>query len=252
MINVSLSPSSIRLYNESQLLFYYQYIKGEEEDTVVPQCYGVGGTIVHEVIEQCCLKEANPVFEFEKRWKKEGMSELLGLNGKPLNASDYLKATLSGIDIIKDFKDIVTEQKIKREFMSSKDMNVYVSGVIDLQYKHEGDVYIIDWKTSGSIDESGAFEIQAKMYCYLIYTEYDIIPKSVTFEYLKINKQKVYSFSEQDLIDFGQYLESLAKEIIKKGDDITKYDIGCIDSPFNAHMKKCMKEIQKRKGENNG
>lgn len=248
MKDVSLSPSSINLYKESPLLFYYQYIEQAEPDTKVPTCYGVAGTLVHEMLEEHSVKELDLIPEFEKRWKEAGLQYDAGINGLPLQRSKYLQSVFNGVSVLNVKTQIIPEEKIKFPLMSSKDMNIYASGIVDVIYEEDGEYHIIDWKTSSSLDTDGKFELQAKMYCYLLYETKGIVPKTVTFEYLKINKKKTYSFTEADIMIFAEYLRHLAESILTKGLDINQYEIGDVSSIFNQHAVKCQKEKDRRNG----
>ena len=56
-ISFNLSPSSINVYYQSPLLFYLKYIAKVPDDTSVPVCYGLSGSIVHECLEKYAKKE---------------------------------------------------------------------------------------------------------------------------------------------------------------------------------------------------
>ena len=51
-ISFNLSPTSINTYYQSPLLFYLKYIAKVPDDTDVPVCYGLSGSIVHGGLEK--------------------------------------------------------------------------------------------------------------------------------------------------------------------------------------------------------
>ena len=56
-VSFNLSPTSLNLFYQSPLLFYLTYIAKVPDDTPVPLCYGLSGTIVHECLEKYAKKE---------------------------------------------------------------------------------------------------------------------------------------------------------------------------------------------------
>ena len=244
---ISLSPSSINNYRESQLCFFYNAIQKAPPDTKPITAYGSGGNVIHNSLERYA-KEKGSVFEyFEEYWKKYNLDTDPGMNGEPLKKSVYMQSLLNAKKYYEKLENVTAEEKIKFKLdVDTQTFDFYASGIIDVQSNTNEGLLISDYKTSSSIDTGGNFEVQAKMYCYLIWKTKGILPYKVTFFYTKLNEPKSMSFSEQDIIEFEQWLYTLCKDIDKKGLNISNYDIGEIDSPFNCHVNKCKDEIQKR------
>ena len=96
-INFSLSPSSINLFNDSELLFYYSYVIKAKPDTEVVQCYGAAGNVVHEVLEEYIADKTIDIEKlFEIKWEKKKLFEFRGMNGRPLSYQQYLDSVMLG------------------------------------------------------------------------------------------------------------------------------------------------------------
>ncbi len=248
MIEFSLSPSSINLLNKSELIFYYNYISKSKSDTVVAQAYGKSGSVVHQVLEEYINdKSLNYEKRFEELWKQNNLYEdRVGMN-KTLSYTLYLSCVLNGVQTINKLSSIKTEEKIKWLLKENNELKIYVTGIIDVQHTDLDGLKIIDWKTSSSMDsDTEEFKLQAKHYCYIIWKTKNTIPKSVTFHYLKLNKTKSYSFDENELRGYENYLNELANNLLQKGTNISNYDLGDVDFIFNSHKKKCELEKTRR------
>ena len=90
-LRFNISASSLNLYRESQLLFYYQYVLKADPDSPVPVVYGLAGSIVHDMIEN--NKDIDDYeAEFNKQWEEKDLYNLPGLNGKPLDKETFFNA----------------------------------------------------------------------------------------------------------------------------------------------------------------
>lgn len=248
-INFSISPSSVNQYRDSQLVFYYNYISNERPDSKVYTCYGKAGNVVHDITEAYINdRSINIEEEFYRQWQKKGLESDYGLNKKPLNQDLYLGALKRAVNLVDTkYNDCVAEESIEWVLHEDEEFKLRCKGIIDVQCEHEGKPIIVDWKTSSSVHKGKAFEFQGKHYCYLVWKKKGYVPEKVIFEYVKINKTKSFSFTEEDMIEHEKAVNEFKDEILEKRTDITKYEIGDIDSPFNAHTKKCKAEIERRK-----
>ncbi len=261
-IKFNLSPSAIKVYNKCQLQFYYMYITKESPDSKVYTCYGNGGTVVHKVLEDYVnsLLENKPIddliiySEFDSLWKKYKLDSEVGKNNQPLCREEYQTAVKNGIEFLKNYKPIATEETISFPLENSDIADIGIKGIIDLQaYNDNNEHCIIDWKTSSSVDDD--FRIQATHYAYSVYKKHGIIPK-VYFIYLKLKKKdsahvSKYNITLDDINDYEKMLVSLKDEILEKGWDISKYDLGNIYDTFNVHKNKCYKESLLRNNKDN-
>jgi superfamily II DNA or RNA helicase/CRISPR/Cas system-associated exonuclease Cas4 (RecB family) len=252
MIQFNLSASSLGMYLQSQLQFYYEYIRKSLADTEIVEVYGLSGSCVHEILEDYTLNKIWDVeMQFAENWNKKQLNKKLGLNNQPLNYQQYLECVKLGIvklEHVYKGKQI-TEEKFVFPFINNDKCIVNLKGFIDLIIERDDEeVILVDFKTSNSIEE-GAFDNQAKMYYLLYHKKYNKLPIKIIFEYLKLNKTREYSFNLEDVIKFEKYLYNVIEEIISKGNDIKQYELGEWDNIFNQHRLKCEKEKFKRENE---
>lgn len=250
-IKFNLSPSSLNLFFESPLLFYYTYIEKAQPDTEVPDAYSSGGTLVHKILELYAdgVKEASK--NFETMWETYHMEQKTTMNGRPLPKSDYMKATTNGVRLLENRYNITkTENKYTFPFINNDKIEINLKGYVDGEGKiiETGENIILDWKTSSNVEQGEAFRRQGLFYTFMHMKSnphLDVIPMMV-FEYVKINERKVYHFTKKELEEFEKLLYDIAKQIKEYGRDKTKYPIGDITSPFNCHAKKCAEEVMRR------
>ena len=251
-IKFSLSPSSINLYHSSQLLFYYGYILKSKPDTIVKQCYGDAGNVVHETLEQ--YSKNNKIdFEkmFEADWSQRKLDTKLGFNYKPLDKTKNINAFVIGKQLLdSSYLNPIPEEAISFDIYEDDTFKIRNKGIIDIQCEFMGSKILVDWKTSSKVDKGEGFKRQGLHYCMLVYKKYGYVPDKIVFEYLKINKKTIYTFTKEDILNYEKEVHRLCKEIVGKGTDINNYDIGIIDSPFNAHLIKCKKERERRETSN--
>jgi hypothetical protein len=269
-LQFNISATSLNAYYESQLTFYYDYIEKAEGDTWTPVCYGDAGKIVHSAlelyIEEPGLEYRNQIdMFFITQWKDEDLDIKEGVNhSPPLKRDIYHNALIRGCKIIDELETKYTlhvEEKFEYNLIDTDVAIVNCKGFIDIYYKDEkGEYHIIDWKTSSSIDSGDAFERQACIYAHAIWENHKKVPKTATFEYIKINKSKTFYFYEkgeivpkgmygvpaQTIKDWKKRMHELAHEIVEKGTNKRLYEIGTTSSPFNKHKKKCSLEQRER------
>lgn len=251
MVVFNLSASSLGSYLTSQLQFYYDYIKKSSPDTEVVEVYGLAGSLVHKMLEDFINDNIwNVEMQFATIWKEKGLDVKKGLNYQTLNYQQYLECVNIGIAKIQyTYKGIfISEEKFELQFIENDKGRINLKGFIDLVIKNQDDITLIDFKTSSSIEEGG-FDNQAKMYFLLYYKTYNIIPTKIIFEYLKLNKSREYKFTLDEIKEFEIYLKKLGEDILEKGEDIRKYELGEWDNIFNKHKIKCEKEKFKRENE---
>jgi superfamily II DNA or RNA helicase len=275
-----LSPSSINLFNESELLFYYSMILNAEPDTEVTQVYGDAGSLVHEVLEKYAESlndktKLNVIKLFDDGWDEKQLNIKTDMYDRVLNKSKYLKAVNNGVRILNCLKDceFKTEQEISFPLIDDDKFLINVKGIIDLQVFDDNKIDIIDWKTSSScqdelyeqlekeekikiidgiihfvceVNEMPPFAIQLLHYSYIVHRQSNIVPSTFKVEYVKINKTKAYHFTDKQIKDYKLYIDEFVNKIMLKGSDINKYKIGDINSIFNQHKQKCLNEYNRR------
>ncbi len=250
-ISLNLSPSSINTYYQSPLLFYLKYIAKVPDDTAVPVCYGLSGNIVHECLEKYAKKEIDgdgACLHLINQWEKKNLNIHKDIKGNTLNQIDYLTAMLKGIQIVNKHNDHICEEIITFSFKESEKIKIGLKGVIDLQAcEKDGQLVIIDYKTSNNVSIDKNFERQALFYNFLLHKKKNIIPSKTSFHYLKLGFAKHYKFTLKQIEEFQQELDNIADELLSFGTDIGKYPVGEIEDLFNSKKQACIKEISRRK-----
>jgi len=255
-IKFNLSPSSLNTYFQSPLLFYLKYIAKVPDDTKVPVCYGLSGSIVHDCLERYARgqfsKDEAYLFLISE-WKKKNLDYHKDLKGELLNRQDYLLALIRGLQVVDTYEEHVCEEVIEFPLVENEIMKIGIKGIIDLQatQKSNKKKVIIDYKTSNSINSGKDFERQAIFYNYLLHKKKNVLSEKTVFHYLKLNASKIYTFSQEDLLVFEKELFAVAEEIMGYGEDIGKYPLGNIEGTFNTKREACEKEMQRRTGYSN-
>ncbi len=248
----NISPSSMNTYYESPLLFFLKYIAKVPDDTEVPQCYGLSGSIVHDCLERYAKGEMDKdeVYLFlASEWKKQGLEEHKDVKGSPLDQMPYILALSHGINVVEQHDNHICEEDIIFPLIENEKFNIGMRGIIDLQVTHptDNEQIIIDYKTSNRIDEGDGFRRQALFYTMLIHKKKGYIPKKTVFYYLKLGAQKAYSFTLEEIKEFEKEIESVANQIISYNNEIGNYPVGDISSIFNSKQKACRAEAEARR-----
>jgi len=250
-ISFNLSPSSLNVFMKSPLLFYLQYIAKVPDDTKVPVCYGLSGNIVHDCLDKYTKGELDrdgAYLSFCEKWESCNLNSYEDIKGEVLDKEVYLKALLKGLDIVEKHEEHVSEEMINFPFVENELMKIGLKGIIDLQAKKKecGSKVIADYKTSNSVSQGKDFERQALFYNYLIHKKKGFLPDKTLFHYLKLDVEKVYEFSYDDVQAFEEELRIIANRILSYGTEIRNYPIGDIDDLFNSKKKACLSEISRR------
>jgi RecB family exonuclease len=251
-ISLNLSPSSINTYYQSPLLFYLKYIAKVPDDTAVPVCYGLSGSIVHGCLEKYAKKELDRDGAYSHllaQWEKQNLYFHKDIYDNLLNPLDYLTAMIWGIRVIDQHENHICEETIAFPFKENEIIKLGIKGIIDLQAteKKRKQHVILDYKTSNSVSEDSNFKRQALFYNFLLHKKKGIIPSKTSLHYLKLKVSKDYIFSLGEIQEFEKELHRVADEILSFGADIGNYPIGRIDDRFNSKRQACLKEVERRK-----
>jgi len=255
--NFNLSPSSLNLYLDSEITFYFTYLLKPEPDTKEYTAYSLGGNAVHNSLEKYAHERniKKTIEYFNKFWETNKISDLPALFNKKLQKEKYLTALKKGIKLINEKYDVISvEKRLQKKLIEYKGFKVDKKGFVDLigilkkdlVINKKGSKVIVDWKTSNSVDQKGVFRKQALFYAHMIYCLTGEIINGAIFEYLKINTYQEYYFEKEEIIKFGDYLKKIVIEIINKSSSIKNFSIGNYDSPFNKYKGYCEKEITER------
>lgn len=248
-ITFNISYSLLSLYKNSPLQFYYEKILKSEPDTQINQAYGNAGQVVHKAIELYITEGADIELTCLSKWREYNLTSQEGMSGKPLSYKTYLACAKQGQKIVDDLRSrgYVLEPEVYIKFPLPNDTEVTVKGYVDLIATHPetGDIIVCDWKTNSSVDDE--HEAQRLFYTYLIHTARGKLPSKLTWYYLKIDDHRdTTSPSVQVAIDQEQTIRKFLTNVREWGTDITKYECGNWDSPFNAHKKKCAEMYRAR------
>lgn len=253
-IFLNLSPSSINVYYQSPLLFYLKYIAKVPDDTPVPVCYGLSGSIVHECLEKYAkgeLARDDAYSYLFSQWEKQNLNCHKDIKDNVLNPMDYLSALIKGMEIIDNHENHICEEMIIFPLKENEKIKIGIKGIIDLQAidKKDKQHVILDYKTSNSVSQDKSFERQALFYNMLLHRKKNILPAKTSLHYLKLGVCKDYVFTINEIEEFEKELHRIADEILEFGTNIEKYPIGKIDDMFNSKKQACLKEVERRKAQ---
>jgi len=251
-ICLNLSPSSINTYYQSPLLFYLKYIAKVPDDTSVPVCYGLSGSIVHDCLEKYAKKEMSRDEAYAHlltQWEKQNLYHHKDLFNNLLNPVEYLNAMIKGIEVIDQYEEHICEETILFPLKENETIKIGIKGIIDLQAieKKDKQHIILDYKTSNRVSEDKNFERQAMFYNLLLHKKKNILPAKTSLHYLKLGVCKDYKFCLEEIQEFEKELHRIADEILLFGINIENYPIGKIEDIFNSKKQACLREIQRRK-----
>ena len=237
------SPSSINYNNMCPRCYYYRYIK---KLSLAPSIHLIRGKIVHAALEDFFdLKtseidkehyeiELNIILQsiFKQRWEesKDQLDELkldekqekyfFGESVNMLNNwfNRFIKKVITRAEKT-DFKEAFNTAKPQTEvhFVSEEHK---VQGYIDAIEEFEGDVSLIDYKTSRMDHMTDEYKLQLAIYALLYNEKYGKHPNSVGIDFLRKNKK--YLKVDQELIDHAIEQCRLIQEKTKT-DDIKDY-----------------------------
>ena len=237
------SPSSINTYKQCPRKYYYQYIK---KLPTKPNIHLVRGNIAHSVLENFFKINISNIsdknFEFElkiilhellsRHWKSsseklnmlkisedqfkfffDDTKEMLQL--WLLKFLDKLKLEMNSLDFYKAFQKLtpITEQ----HFVSKK---YGVQGFIDAIHNNNGEITLIDYKTSKKDTITDDYKLQLAIYSMLFYEKHGKKPSYLGIDFLKYG-EKIISFDDS----FIDLAENEIKDIHKNtmSDNIDDY-----------------------------
>jgi hypothetical protein len=251
-VYLNLSPSSINTYYQSPLLFYLKYISKVPDDTIVPVCYGLSGSIVHQCLEKYAKKEIDmdgACLHLLTQWRKQKLHRHLDIYRNPLDPLQYIDAVIRGVGIIDQHENPICEETISFPLKENELMKIGIKGIIDMQAveKANKENVILDYKTSNNVSEDKNFERQALFYNLLVHKKKDILPAKTSLHYLKLGLSKDYKFELKDIEKFEEEVNCVADEIMEFGANIENYPVGKIDDLFNSKKGACLREVERRK-----
>ncbi len=242
-LDFNISYSTLKLYSESPLQFYFQKIKKIEMDN--KNIYGELGKAVHKGIQTKIESPEDADFVFSDEMDK--ITTEIGMFGETIKKENFIKCYNYGKNIVDVWNDgrytLFPEMKIEFE-MEVDGIKETIIGYIDLVCIKDKEIIVHDWKTNSSIPDD-RFIDQAKFYSYLIYKKYNIMPRCL-WHMLKLGNKITYHFNEDIVEEINNKIINFIREIRGKGYDITKYSEGNWDNTFNSHKELCQREVDRR------
>jgi len=240
-----LSASSINTYLQCPRRFFYQYI---QKLPTAPSIYLIRGSLVHSTLEdfydftfpegelhviQDKLQEQMHK-HFLAGWeKKKDVLSSLGLDEKTLefffDESLVMISNWLSLFMIKahkrmqeknlSFSAVFAEMKPEREvYYRSEKMGVH--GYIDAIHEKDGNISIIDYKTSRSSELKATYKLQLGLYALLYQEKNKALPDEVGIFFLKDDEILIKPDEQLVLnaLEKLQYVKTMTKE-----KDISRY-----------------------------
>ena len=205
------SPSSINTYKQCPRKYYYQYI---EKLPTKHSIHLVRGNIVHSALEdffEIDFEKLGKVDDYKfflhsfvgalllKHWQlKHKELESLGMSEYELqeyynDSADMLKKwvgtfleTIDENNFIEDFKSKIPIRE--QEYSSDK---YKVRGFIDAIENVDGEVRVMDYKTSKRPHLSDAYHLQLNIYALLYHEKHGKLPDKLGIYFLKFGEQTI-------------------------------------------------------------
>lgn len=215
------SPSSINTYKQCPRKYYYAYIRKLE---TVESIHTVRGKIVHSTLEEFFKVDITKIskgsYEFELKailfdlfrnnWIKK-KKELMNLTLDMEQIGFYFEETkvmlgnwidnfinkLDKNDLINSFLKL---KPITEEYIVNEEKGV--RGIIDAIHDNNGEIRILDYKTSKCDDLTEEYRLQLAVYAMLYYEQYGKMPGKVGIDFLKFGEK--FIDVDEELIEFAR------------------------------------------------
>lgn len=231
-----LSPSSIKCYKQCPRKYYYSYILGI---SAPPNVHQVRGNIAHSVLENFFDRDmSNIKFETADVQLKMLIQEMLVIEWE--NYKDklelvhldkekeifYFEETLMMLfNWTEQFLEKINKQEgsfeerfkkltpIREQLFESE--NYGVKGFVDAIENRDGDIYVMDYKTSSKF-EVDEHLLQLAIYSLLYFEKHGVLPKKVGIYFLKEKERLVHV--DQELLEMAKTEIKKVAELIKSKD----------------------------------
>ena len=239
------SPSSINLYKQCPRKYFYQYII---KLPTKPSIHLIRGFIVHEVLEEFFKIDIASLDkgDYKYGFRSYVMSKLAKLWGNSKDKLLKLGLTTADLDfyyvdsqeMLTNFIDSFSE-KLGNKLKGASDLekafkqltpsveekiqniDLQVRGFIDAIHDDNGEIVIMDYKTSKKDDMTPAYRLQLGIYALLYQQKYNKTPSKVGINFLKFGER---------MIDVDDSLINEAKHEIQYVHEMTVTD-NIIDYP---------------------
>ena len=200
------SPSSINIYKNCPRRYYYQYIAGLPTKENI---YSVKGKLAHTILEKFFdidikhFSEADYKKElsyymknlFNACWLKSLESfENVGAREKDMSEAkqeiaemlaNWLQSFFEKIDSVGDFKAAFKKFKPVEREVEYISKNHLVKGFIDVVEDVDGEIKILDYKTSKSLELTPEYKLQLAIYALLYKEKHDKLPNKIGIWFLR-------------------------------------------------------------------
>ncbi len=220
------SPSSINTFKQCPRKYYYQYILKIAQK--VPSIHLQRGKIVHAALEDLFKIDVNNLTEdhyefelktllqslFKQKWTEE-KKELEKIELTPEQLEFYFRESLSMINNWFDNFMQILKPKVEKEglvqgfnhvkpqteiyFLSEEHQ---VRGFIDAIHKIDGEISLMDYKTSKREKMTPEYKLQLAIYALLYEEKYGKKPHKVGIDFLRHKHHHLDV--DQELVDFAK------------------------------------------------
>ena len=231
------------MFHRSPLEYFFHKIIKETPEKI-NSAYGDAGTAVHEGLK-AYIEKGNGEEEFMIAISKVGKK---GSHGEPIKFDKFRECFETGKKIVDSLRaegyELIPEHAIefKQEF---SEVEVKVTGFIDLIAKRGEEVIIYDWKTNTSLPEDG-FIGQQKFYTYLYQHVFNIIPTKFIWIMLKNGNRIEHAYGMDTVIEIESEITEFVDYINARKLDVSKYEEREYEHIFNEHFTSCRREVARR------
>src|SRR3989344_481822 len=237
------SPSSISTFNQCKRKYYYSYkLNLPRKDSIST----LTGKSVHSSLEEFYKIDLNsiknPEIElkhslmniFNTNWESS-LKKLLELNIDKTIIIQHYQDSLSMLqNFIEDFLTSLNKEMISLSFkeafdklkpqteihLSSNQHNV--QGFVDAIINYNGDIYILDYKTSSKDMVTDEYELQLAIYALLYQEKFNILPKKVGLHFLRHGSKKYLNVNDDLLFKARKQCEMIKLSTVS--DSIEDYE----------------------------
>lgn len=216
------SPSSINVYNQCPRLYYYQFI---EKKASFPHIDLIKGSVVHETLKEFFSEKPSAIETHGKIWaesrlkrifmdrwaSKKNVIDSLQVRDGELRRhyeecyemilhwlADFLsrlsKSGLSFAEAFEKLRPIAEDECCSTEYE--------IKGFIDAIENVDGEIRIIDYKTTAKFEITKEYRLQLAVYAYLYEKKYGKMPNKVGIYFLK---EKLHLISvDEPMVRFAE------------------------------------------------
>jgi len=236
---INISYSAWSTYKKSPLQFFFQYILKPTPTNVGYPVYGAAGNVVHNAIEQHLISGED---FFDHYWMKYNIDNLRGMRGAVMDKDAYRLMFNNAIEYLTEYSHftITPEQRIIFDFYGCT-----FKGIVDIVINAVESIFFFDWKTN-TTNNYEMHKDQRLFYSWMLWKTQEKIPLC-KWVYLRNIKEQPDRFDVDDLALFEKEITKFADDINEKGDDISKYELGNYNNPFNTYYDLCVQEEERKK-----